>query len=107
MKGLSFWLRLGPEGPALTRNGKFRAAAQYWAPTLLFPDRCLDTIQDPPPYESVLQDHDANNFFAPVTAVNKEFEIEVGYEAVPHFSFPSVVTCKRAGCRVRQTKRRD
>ncbi|KAG2492390.1 hypothetical protein HYH03_009336 [Edaphochlamys debaryana] len=30
---------------------------------------------DPPPYESVLQDH--GNFFAPVTAVSKEFEIEV------------------------------
>ncbi|GLC46599.1 hypothetical protein PLESTB_001222000 [Pleodorina starrii] len=32
---------------------------------------------DPPPYESVLQDHGANNFFAPVTAVSKEFKIEV------------------------------
>ncbi|PNW82491.1 hypothetical protein CHLRE_06g281050v5 [Chlamydomonas reinhardtii] len=31
---------------------------------------------DPPPYESVLQDHGTNNFFAPAT-VNKEFEIEV------------------------------
>ncbi|GFR51023.1 hypothetical protein Agub_g13350 [Astrephomene gubernaculifera] len=32
---------------------------------------------DPPPYESVLQDHGTNNYFAPVTAVSKEFEIEV------------------------------
>ncbi|KAG2447746.1 hypothetical protein HYH02_007204 [Chlamydomonas schloesseri] len=31
---------------------------------------------DPPPYESVLQDHGTNNFFAPAT-VSKEFEIEV------------------------------
>lgn len=34
------------------------------------------SAQDPPPYESVLQDHGTNNFFAPAT-VNKEFEIEV------------------------------
>ncbi|KXZ44879.1 hypothetical protein GPECTOR_61g832 [Gonium pectorale] len=38
---------------------------------------------DPPPYESVLEDHGTNRYFATVSAVRKEFEIEVT-EPVKH-----------------------